>query len=182
MTGSEGLLGVVTEVTVRILQKPETARALLIGFPSSESAGRCVADVISAGIIAAGMEMMDRPAIHAAEDYVHAGYPRDVEALLIVELDGPQGEVDDLLARVEKIAGDNNASTIRISQSEAERQLFARLSVFAGAGRSTLWSGCAPTSMAHPTTSSPASASSSSPASCAPTSRMERRHATRCTR
>ena len=91
MTGSEGLLGVVTEVTVRILQKPETARAVLVGFPTSEDAGQCVADIISAGIIPGGMEMMDRPAIHAAEDFVHADYPLDVEALLIVELDGPQG-------------------------------------------------------------------------------------------
>ena len=91
MTGSEGLLGVVTEVTVRILQKPETARAVLVGFPSSEDAGQCVADIISAGIIPGGMEMMDRPAIHAAEEFVHADYPLDVEALLIVELDGPQG-------------------------------------------------------------------------------------------
>ena len=89
MTGSEGLLGVVTEVTVRILQAPETARALLIGFPTSEQAGHCVADIIGAGIIPGGMEMMDRPAIHAAEDFVHAGYPLECEALLIVELDGP---------------------------------------------------------------------------------------------
>jgi glycolate oxidase len=137
MTGSEGLLGVVTEVTVRILQSPETARAVLVGFPTSEDAGQCVAEIIGAGIIPGGMEMMDRPAIHAAEDYVHAGYPRDVEALLIVELDGPQGEVDDLLARVEKIAGDNNASTIRVSQSEAERQLFwaGRKAAFPAVGR-----------------------------------------------
>ena len=77
MTGSEGLLGVVTEVTVRILKKPETARALLIGFPTSEQGGQCVADIIGAGIIPGGMEMMDRPAIHAAEDFVHAGYPLD---------------------------------------------------------------------------------------------------------
>jgi glycolate oxidase len=101
LTGSEGLLGVVTEVTVRILPKPETARALLVGFPSSEDAGACVAGVIGAGIIPGGMEMMDRPAIHAAEDFVHAGYPRDVEALLIVELDGPETEVDYLIGRVE---------------------------------------------------------------------------------
>jgi glycolate oxidase len=137
MTGSEGLLAVVTEVTVRILRSPETARAVLVGFPSSEDAGQCVADIIGAGIIPGGMEMMDKPAIHAAEDYVHAGYPRDVEALLIVELDGPQGEVDDLLARVEKIAGDNNASTIRVSQSETERQLFwaGRKAAFPAVGR-----------------------------------------------
>src|SRR5438874_1568289 len=84
VVGSEGLLGVVTEVTVRILPKPETARAVLIGFPSVEAAGQTVAEVIAAGIIPAGMEMMDRPAIHAAEAFVEAGYPLDVEALLIV--------------------------------------------------------------------------------------------------
>ena len=104
MTGSEGLLGVVTEVTVRILKKPETARALLIGFPTSEQGGQCVADIIGAGIIPGGMEMMDRPAIQAAEDFVHVGYPLDVEALLIVELDGPGVEVDHLIGRVEAIA------------------------------------------------------------------------------
>ena len=88
--GSEGLLGVVTEVTVRILRKPEAARALLIGFPTSEEAGACVGRIIAAGIIPAGIEMMDRLAIHAVEEFVHAGYPLDVEAILIVELDGPR--------------------------------------------------------------------------------------------
>src|SRR2546423_3899179 len=90
ITGSEGLLGVVTEVTVRILKKPETARAILVGFPSAQDAGECVSRIIGAGIIPGGMEMMDKPAIHATEEFVHAGYPLDVEALLIVELDGPQ--------------------------------------------------------------------------------------------
>src|SRR5579872_1573796 len=104
VTGSEGLLGVVTEVTVRILKKPQTARAALIGFPSSEDGGACVARIIGSGIIPGGMEMMDGPAIKAAEDFVHAGYPLDVEALLIVELDGPPAEVDHLLDRVQQIA------------------------------------------------------------------------------
>jgi glycolate oxidase len=137
MTGSEGLLGVVTEVTVRIIKKPETARAMLIGFPSSEGAGQCVADIISAGVIPGGMEMMDRPAIHAAEAFVHAGYPLDVEALLIVELDGPQVEVDTLIARVEKIARANKAKTLRMSQSEEERLLFwaGRKAAFPAVGR-----------------------------------------------
>ena len=137
MTGSEGLLGVVTEVTVRILQKPETARAALIGFASSEEAGQCVADIIGAGIIPGGMEMMDRPAIHAAEDFVHAGYPRDVEALLIVELDGPEAEVDDLLSRVEVIATTNNSTTLKVSTSEAERMNFwaGRKAAFPAVGR-----------------------------------------------
>src|SRR5215204_4892420 len=124
VTGSEGLLGVVTEVTVRLLKKPETARALLLGFPSSEDAGSCVSRVIAAGIIPSGMEMMDAPAIAAVEAFVHAGYPLDVEALLIVELDGPQAEVDHLCARVETIARDCRAVTCQTSRSEAERLLF----------------------------------------------------------
>lgn len=137
MTGSEGLLGVVTEVTVRILQKPETARALLIGFPTSEQGGQCVADIIGAGIIPGGMEMMDRPAIHAAEDFVHAGYPLDVEALLIVELDGPPAEVDHLIGLVEEIAARNGSTTCRVSQSEAERMSFwaGRKAAFPAVGR-----------------------------------------------
>src|SRR5882757_2625869 len=137
LTGSEGLLGVVTEVTVRILKKPPTARALLIGFGSVEDGGNCVAAIIGAGIIPGGMEMMDRPAIHAAEDFVQAGYPRDVEALLIVELDGPEAEVDHLIARVEAIARDNRAASVRISQSEAERLAFwaGRKAAFPAVGR-----------------------------------------------
>jgi glycolate oxidase len=124
MTGSEGLLGVVTEVTVRILQKPATERALMIGFPTSEEAGQCVAEVIAAGIIPGGMEMMDRPAIHAAEDFVHAGYPLDVEALLIVELDGPVVEVDHLIDMVEAVGRKNGATTCVVSQNEEERMAF----------------------------------------------------------
>jgi glycolate oxidase len=137
LTGSEGLLGVVTEVTVRILPRPETARALLVGFPSSEEAGACVAGVIGAGIIPAGMEMMDRPAIHAAEDFVHAGYPLDVEALLIVELDGPETEVDYLIARVEEIAKAHNAVGLRVSRDEEERVRFwaGRKAAFPAVGR-----------------------------------------------
>ena len=139
MTGSEGLLGVVTEVTVRIIKKPETARAMLIGFPTSVAAGQCVADVISAGIIPAGMEMMDKPAIHAAEAFVNAGYPLNVEALLIVELDGPAVEVDHLLTRVEKIARTNKAKTLRISNTEQERLLFwaGRKAAFPAVGRNS---------------------------------------------
>jgi glycolate oxidase len=137
MTGSEGLLGVVTEVTVRILRKPTTARALLIGFPSNETAGNCVAAIIAAGIIPGGMEMMDKLAIHAAEDFVHVGYPRDVEALLIVELDGPPAEVDHLIAEVESIARANQAMSLRISASEEERLAFwsGRKAAFPAVGR-----------------------------------------------
>jgi glycolate oxidase len=137
ITGSEGLLGVVTEITLRILRKPETARALLIGFPSSEDAGQCVSEIIGAGIIPGGMEMMDRPAIHAVEEFVHAGYPLDVDALLIVELDGPGAEVDHLIAQVEAIAKSCRATTCRTSNSESERLLFwaGRKAAFPATGR-----------------------------------------------
>ncbi len=137
ITGSEGLLGVVTEVTVRILQKPETARALMVGFGEVEQAGDCVAKIIAAGIIPGGMEMMDRPAIHAAEAFVHAGYPLDVEALLIIELDGPGVEVDELTARVEAIAKTCGQLTCQISTSEQERLLFwaGRKAAFPAVGR-----------------------------------------------
>src|SRR6188508_2027306 len=118
ITGSEGLLGVITEITVRILQKPETARALMVGFAEVEAAGECVARIIGAGIIPGGMEMMDKPAIHAAEAFVHAGYPLDVEALLIIELDGPGVEVDELIGRVETIAKGCGSTTLQISTSE----------------------------------------------------------------
>ncbi len=137
VTGSEGLLGVVTEVTVRILKRPETARAVLVGFPSSEDAGACVSRIIGAGIIPGGMEMMDRPAIHAAEAFVNAGYPLDVEALLIVELDGPQAEVDHLIERCAAIAKECNSTTLRVSNSEQERVLFwaGRKAAFPAVGR-----------------------------------------------
>lgn len=137
INGSEGLLGVVTEVTVRILRKAETQRAVLVGFPSSEDAGACVSAIIAAGIIPGGIEMMDRPAIHAVEEFVHAGYPLDVEALLIVELDGPAAEVDHLIERVEKIARECHAVSCQVSQSEDQRLLFwaGRKAAFPAVGR-----------------------------------------------
>jgi glycolate oxidase len=137
ITGSEGLLGVITEATVRLLRRPATQRALLIGFPSDESAGDCVAKIIAAGIIPAGMEMMDKPAIHAAEAFVNAGYPLEAQALLIVELDGPAVEVDELIARVEAIANATSAQSCRISQNEAERERFwaGRKAAFPAIGR-----------------------------------------------
>uniref|UniRef100_UPI0035CC5833 FAD-linked oxidase C-terminal domain-containing protein n=1 Tax=uncultured Sphingomonas sp. TaxID=158754 RepID=UPI0035CC5833 len=137
VVGSEGLLGVVTEITVRILPRPETARALLIGFPELDGAGRCVGAVIAAGIIPAGMEMMDRAAIHAAEAFVQVGYPLDVEALLIVELDGPAAECAHLIDEVARIAGANGASSIRASNDDAERIAFwaGRKAAFPAAGR-----------------------------------------------
>ncbi len=137
VVGSEGLLGVVTEVTVRILPKPETARAVLVGFPTVESAGQCVAEVIAAGIIPAGMEMMDRPAIHAAEAFVKVGYPLDVDALLIVELDGPAAECDYLIEEVARIASVNGAVSLRVSNDDDERLAFwaGRKAAFPAVGR-----------------------------------------------
>jgi glycolate oxidase len=137
VTGSEGLLGVVTEVTVRLLKKPECARAALIAFAAAEDAGECVARIIGAGIIPGGMEMMDAPAILAAEEFVHAGYPLDAQALLIVELDGPRAEVDYLLDRVQEIAHACRAASCRASTSEEERLLFwaGRKAAFPAVGR-----------------------------------------------
>lgn len=137
LTGSEGLLGVVTEVTVRILRSPETVRAMLTGFPASEQAGDCVGKIIAAGIIPGGMEMMDRLAIKASEEFAQAGYPLDVEALLIIELDGPADEVEYLIERVARIATDTGATTIRVSETEAEREAFwaGRKAAFPAVGR-----------------------------------------------
>ena len=137
VTGSEGLLGVITEVTVRILQAPETAKAVLLGFDSNQAAGDCVADIIAAGIIPGGMEMMDTFAIQAAEEFVHAGYPLNAAALLIVELDGPQAEVNHLIARVVQISEDREAIYLKISETEEERLKFwsGRKAAFPAVGR-----------------------------------------------
>jgi len=137
MTGSEGLLGVVTEVSLRILQKPATRRALLVGFDETATAAKAVGDIIAAGIIPAGMEMMDHLAINAAEDFVHAGYPRDAAALLIIELDGPEVEVDALIGRVDAIVNQAGASSIKISMTEEERMRFwaGRKAAFPAVGR-----------------------------------------------
>lgn len=137
LTGSEGLLGVVTEVTVRLLRRPPTAKALLAGFASNEAAGETVAAIIAAGIIPAGMEMMDKPAVVAVEDFVHAGYPLDAESLLIVELDGTAAEVEELMGRVKAIAEGKGATSLRVSQSEQERLTFwaGRKAAFPAVGR-----------------------------------------------
>ena len=139
VTGSEGLLGVITEVTLRILKKPETARAMLIGFDDAALAGDCVAAIIGSGIIPSGMEMMDKLAIKATEEFVHAGYPSNIETLLIVELDGPLDEVTDLIARVQNIANGLGSDYIRVSESETEREKFwaGRKAAFPAIGRIT---------------------------------------------
>ncbi len=139
VTGSEGLLGIITEVTVRILHQPDTARAMLVGFDSAALAGDCVAAIIGAGIIPGGMEMMDKTAIHATEEFVQAGYPLDAEALLIVELDGPEAEVDHLIDRVQEIATNLGAGYFRVSKNESEREKFwaGRKNAFPAVGRIT---------------------------------------------
>ena len=137
VTGSEGLLGIVTEVTVRILPRPATQQAFLLGFDSVAGAARCVGAVISAGIIPAGMEMMDRASTAAAEAFVHAGYPLDAEALLIIELDGEADEVAHLTDTVLEIARAAGAASVRASTSEAERLGFwaGRKAAFPAIGR-----------------------------------------------
>jgi len=124
ITGSEGLLCVITEVTVKILKKPQTVKAALIGFSTIEDAGNCVSDIISNGIIPSGMEMMDKALIHATDNFVKAGYPRDAEAMLIIEVDGNEIEVKELMERINKIAKQNKLTSIKISKSEKQRLKF----------------------------------------------------------
>jgi glycolate oxidase len=120
VVGSEGQFGVVTEVTVRLLRAAEGARPMLLGFGSNEAAGACVAAIIAAGIVPVALEFMDRPAIHVCEHFVAAGYPLDVEALLIVEVEGSEDEVDTLLEKIGEIAQDFDPIVIRRSQSAEE--------------------------------------------------------------
>ena len=122
--GSEGLLGVITEVTVKILKKPQTVKAALIGFSTIEDGGSCVSEIISTGIVPSGMEIMDKALIEATDNFCKAGYPRDAEALMIVELDGTNSEVDELINKVSDIARKNNSTSIRTSQNEKERLSF----------------------------------------------------------
>ena len=117
--GSEGQLGVVTEATLRILAKPEGARPVLIGFDSNEVAGACVADIIRAGVLPVAIEFMDRPVIRAAEKFTHAGYP-DVEALLIIEVEGSEAEIAEQLGKITEIARRHNPVELRESQSAEE--------------------------------------------------------------
>ncbi|WP_397475043.1 glycolate oxidase subunit GlcD [Pusillimonas sp.] len=136
-TGSEGMLGVITEVTVRLLPKPPCAKVLLAAFDSVEKAGATVANIIGAGVIPAGLEMMDNLSIRAAEDFVGAGYPVEAQAMLLCELDGAEADVDEDLARVQRILRDSGANEIRVAQSEAERQRFwaGRKNAFPAVGR-----------------------------------------------
>lgn len=136
MHGSEGLLGIIMEVTVKLIPKPEAAQVILAAFDQITDAGKAVRDIISSGIIPAGLEMMDRLAIQAAEDFVHADYPL-AEALLLCELDGTHGEIEHQMARVKGILNECNAHDIRLSQNDEQRDLFwaGRKAAFPAVGR-----------------------------------------------
>ncbi|WP_110597900.1 MULTISPECIES: glycolate oxidase subunit GlcD [Salinicola] len=135
--GSEGMLGVITEVTVRLLPKPEVARVLMACFDDVERAGKAVGDIIAAGCIPGGLEMMDNLAIRAAEDFVHAGYPVDAQAILLCELDGVESDVQADCERVRQLLETAGASQIRLARDDAERQLFwaGRKAAFPAVGR-----------------------------------------------
>jgi len=137
ITGSEGLLGVVVEVTVKLLPIPRMARVVMAGFGSVAEAGDCVGRIIAAGVIPAGLEMMDRLAVRAAEDFAGAGYPVDAEALLLCEVDGTREEVSDHTARVEALMRETGATSVTVSQNEAQRELLwkGRKSAFPAVGR-----------------------------------------------
>lgn len=137
LAGSEGLLAIITEVTVKLLPQPQFAQTASIGFRTVENASNMVANIISSGIIPAGLEMMDKIATNAAESFIKAGLPLDAEALLLVDLDGRQFEVNELMGRIEKIAAQHQASSIRISQNEEERELLwaGRKNAFPAIGR-----------------------------------------------
>jgi glycolate oxidase len=135
--GSEGMLAVVTEVTVKLLPKPQCARVVMASFDDVEKAGAAVAAVIGAGIIPAGLEMMDRPATRAAEEFVHAGYDVDAAAILLCESDGTPEEVEHEIARVEAVLKAAGATRCTVSRDEVERLRFwsGRKAAFPAVGR-----------------------------------------------
>jgi glycolate oxidase len=137
LTGSEGQLAVVTEVTVRILRGPEGARAMLAAFRANEVAGACVDSIIASGIIPVALEFMDRPAIHACEAFAHAGYPLDAEAMLIIEVEGSVAEQDELLGRIREICQRHDPISLRVSASAAESAAIwkGRKGAFGAVGR-----------------------------------------------
>jgi glycolate oxidase len=137
MTGSEGMLGVTTEVTVKLTPKPQLARVVMASFDDVEKAGEAVAAVIGAGIIPAGLEMMDKLAIHAVEDFVRAGYDMEAAAILLCESDGTPEEVAEEIAKMEAVMKAAGATACRVSNSEAERLKFwsGRKAAFPAVGR-----------------------------------------------
>ncbi|NOQ14285.1 MAG: FAD-binding oxidoreductase, partial [Methyloprofundus sp.] len=137
MTGSEGMLGVIVEVTVKLLAKPECVQVLLAAFDNVVKAGTAVANIIAAGIIPAGLEMMDQLAIQAAEDFIHAGYPTDAKAILLCELDGSEDEVMTHMQAVHDILNNSGAIEVRIAKDESQRINFwkGRKNAFPAVGR-----------------------------------------------
>jgi len=135
--GSEGLLAVITEVTVKLLPQPQLARVVMASFGDVETAGQAVAAVIAAGIVPAGLEMMDKPATHAVEEFVRAGYDLDAAAILLCESDGTPEEVEEEIARVKQVLSDAGATRMRVSRDEAERLRFwsGRKAAFPAVGR-----------------------------------------------
>jgi glycolate oxidase len=137
MTGSEGMLGIVTEVTVKLTPRPKKAQVVLAAFEDIRDAGNAVANVIGAGIIPAGMEMMDRITTGAVEEYVHAGYNTEAAAILLCESDGAEEEVAEEIERIDEIMRQSGATEVRTSRDEAERVRFwaGRKAAFPAAGR-----------------------------------------------
>jgi glycolate dehydrogenase FAD-linked subunit len=135
--GSEGTLGIATKIVLRVVPVPEAARTLVAYFETMEEAGKTVSDIVATGVVPGAIEIMDRLSIQATEAATHAGYPLDVGAALIVELDGPTAECDARFADVEAICEQNGAAGIRVAHDEAERQLIwkARKAAFAAMGR-----------------------------------------------
>ena len=137
INGSEGMLGIITEITVRLLPCPQLTRVIMAAFDDIPQAGEAVSAIIATGIVPAGLEMMDNPAIRAAEAFVHAGYPEDAAAILLCELDGTDEEVNEQSAQVEQLLHDNGATTLRVAR-DAEEQLLlwkGRKAAFPAVGR-----------------------------------------------
>ena len=137
MTGSEGLLGVITEITVKLLPQPEAANVILAAFNDVATAGQAVSNIIADGILPAGLELMDNAAIRAADDFVQAGYPRDAAAILLCEIDGTRSEVEDQLAQAQQVLKTSAATQIRVARDEQERAKFwaGRKAAFPAVGR-----------------------------------------------
>ena len=137
MTGSEGLLGVITEITVKLLPQPEAANVILAAFNDVATAGQAVSNIIADGILPAGLELMDNAAIRAADDFVQAGYPRDAAAILLCEIDGTRSEVKDQLAQAQQVLKTSAATQIRVARDEQERAKFwaGRKAAFPAVGR-----------------------------------------------
>jgi len=137
LTGSEGMLGVIVEVSVKLLAIPEATQVILAAFDDIESAGNAVTEIIASGLIPSGLEMMDKATIRAAEAFVHAGYPENAEAILLCELDGAVDQVDDELAKAIDILSQQGAGLVKVAQTEGERQTMwaGRKSAFPAVGR-----------------------------------------------